>query len=60
MYVSSPVSWTAPHVPASVDRFSGMTPSRIARSNGLRRNGENIASSLPSVCTLHSPADQSA
>ena len=40
MYVSSPVSWTAPHVPAIVVRSAGITPSAIACANGLRRNGE--------------------
>jgi len=40
-------------------RSAGITPSAIARANGARRNGENSASSLPSVSTAHSPADQS-
>ena len=35
MYVSSPVSWIAPHVPASVVRVGGISPSLIACSNGL-------------------------
>jgi len=55
MYVSSPESWIAPHVPAIVVRSAGMSPSSIARRNGLCRNGENISSSLPLVSMLHSP-----
>ena len=30
MQVRSPLSWTAPHVPASVDKDGGITPSRTA------------------------------
>ena len=40
MYVSSPVSWTAPHVPAIVVRSADIRPSAIAWAKGLRRNGE--------------------
>ena len=54
MYVSSPVSWIAPHVPASVASWAGMSPSSIACWNGLRRNGENMSSSLPEVSMHHS------
>ena len=59
MYVSSPVSRTRPHVPAIVSSAPGSRRRGSPCANGLRRNGENMPSSLPDVSIAHSPADQS-
>ena len=61
MYVSSPVSWTAPHVPAERREVGGQqrrprSPARTACAGTARR----VSSSLPSVSISHSPPpDQS-